>query len=455
MKIIFSLNHFLPGSLAGIEVYTYNLAHHLQQLGLNVLVLIPNFDCDETKEYSYKGIKVIQYAENSTSNREMILGNTKPDGLALYTAILEKERPDILHFQELSAGRGVGIYHVRAAAAMGIKILLTCHLSTYSCQTGNLIYKQQEPCDGIIRTFRCTACVYEARAITGIKSVALQTGAKLLYATGIDTSKLNSSLGTALGFPFVVDKKKQILTELAGLSDTIISLTRWYQHILQENGVPANKIQYLPQGLKESPVVAEHTPASVPVKLVFVGRVSKYKGVHLLIEAMQQLPPDKISLNIFGPVTEDEYAVQCRSYSKNMKNVYWMGSIPSEAVVTMLGGYDLLCLPSTFSEMSPLVIQEAFAAGIPVLASNVYGNAEQVQDGMNGWLFDFKSVASLTEKLMMLINNPAIIDAAKAYIPSTKPFSELAVQHMLLYQKILFQVENNLALTERELPGVK
>jgi glycosyltransferase involved in cell wall biosynthesis len=437
MKIIFSLNHFLPGSLAGIEVYTYNLAHHLQQLGVDVLVLIPNFDCEGAKEYFYKGIKVIQYAENSPSSREMILGTIKPDGLALYAAILEKEKPDIVHFQELSAGRGIGNYHLREAAAMGIKILLTCHLSTYSCQTGNLIYKQQEPCDGIIRTGKCTACAYEARSITGTKSVVLQTVAKLLYTTGIDTSKLNSSLGTALGFPCVVDRKKQVLAELSRLCDAIISLTRWYQQMLSDNGVPANKIQYLPQGLKELAIRTEHKLASIPVKLVFVGRVSKYKGVHLLIEALQQLPPDKVSLNIYGPVTEDEYADRCRRNSKNMRNVYWMGSIPSEEVVTMLGDYDLLCLPSTFSEMSPLVIQEAFAAGIPVLASNVYGNAEQVQDGVNGWLFDFKSVASLKEKLIMLINKPAMIDVAGKQTVAAKTFAELSAEHLQLYQQIV------------------
>lgn len=51
-----------------------------------------------------------------------------------------------------------------------------------------------------------------------------------------------------------------------------------------------------------------------------------------------------------------------------------------------------MSLCSTFSEMSPLVIQEAFAARLPVIASNVYGNAEQITHGENGLLFNFNDV---------------------------------------------------------------
>lgn len=437
MKIFFSLNHFLPDRLAGIEMYTFSLARSLQGAGTEVAVLIPNFDSAQNDTYTYEGIRVICYAENSKSSRKMILGKTVPEGLAAYRAILEDERPDIVHFQELSTGRGVGIYHVQAVAAMGIKILLTCHLSTYSCQTGSLVYKDERLCDGIIRTHRCTACAYHSRGINGAKSVALQAASKFLYGIGINSSNWNSSLGTALGFPFLIDKKKKELLQLSQLCDKIIVLTRWYQKILVANGVRADKIKYCAQGLTGVAVAANKRQSSLPIRVVFIGRVSKYKGVHLLLEAMQQLPADKIQVDIYGPVTEDEYARLCVTLSKNMVNVKWKGIIDPDKVIAMLSGYDLLCLPSTFSEMSPLVIQEAYAAGIPVLASNVYGNAEQVQDGLNGWLFDFKSVPSLTEKLRMLINNPALIDLAKDHIPVTRSFDELAGEHMEMYKSPL------------------
>ena len=437
MKIFFSLNHFLPEKLAGIEIYTFNLAAGVQAAGINVAVLIPYFDARQNDEYYYEGIRVIRYAEDSASSREMILGNIEPNGLAAYISILQREKPDLVHFQEIAAGRGIGLFHVKAVSALGIKIFLTCHLSTYSCQTGNLVFKGEALCDGIIRTHACTACTYHERGITGLKLAVLQPLSKLLYAVGINGSKHGSTIGTALGFPFIIDRKKNALLLLAQLCDKIVVLTRWYQQMLVSNGVMSDKIIYAPQGLTGKPGMTIHRYASLPLRLVFIGRVSKYKGVHLLLEALRELPEDTVRLAIFGPVTEDEYGKHCMELSKAMSNVQWMGSIASDKIGEMLPDHDILCLPSTFSEMSALVIQEAFAAGLPVLASNVYGNAEQVKDGINGWLFDFKSVASLTQKLAMLIADPALVDAAKLHIPATRSFDEIATQHINLYQESL------------------
>ena len=437
MKIIFILNHFLPDTLAGIELYTFKLAGSLQAAGAGVAVLIPFFDSKQSDEYYYEGIRVIRYAENSRSDRDMIMGKTIPQGLAQFKNILEQERPDIVHFQELAAGRGIGMYHLEAVKSLQIKILLTCHLSTYSCQTGNLMYKDEKICDGIIRRSRCTICSYHAREITGIKAGLLAGAAKVLYASGINATGWNATVGTALGFPFLIDKKKQELTKIAALCNKIVVLTHWYGQILEANAVPAEKIFYCPQGLTGSVVKYIGTKAKLPLRLAFIGRVSKYKGVHLLLKAFQQLAPDKILLDIYGPVTEDEYAAGCRQQSAEMPNVHWMGAIASEKVVNILSAYDLLCLPSTFSEMSPLVIPEAFAAGIPVLASNVYGNAEQIKDGVNGWLFDFKDVPSLKKKLETLIAHPELIDAAKKNLPAPRPFDTIADEHVDMYRTLL------------------
>ena len=376
MKIFFSLNHFLPDQVAGTEVYTFSLAHSLQETGAEVAVLIPSFDSIQNETYYYEGIKVIRYAENSENNREMIMGRQAPLGLASYVQIIKEEQPTIVHFHELAGGRGISMYHVQAVHALGIKIVLTCHLSTYSCLTGNLVYKGERLCDGIIRVKECSACAYHARGINGTKSFVLQTASNLLYANGINTSEWNSSLGTALGFPFIAEKKKKDLQLQAGFFNKVVVLTQWYQQILQANGVDIGKIFYCPQGLtgNGNAISPAQRHSSLSIRLVFIGRVSKYKGVDLLLQSLEQLPGDKICLDIYGPITEDDYAKECMELSKGMENVVWKGTIASDQVIPMLSQYDVLCLPSTFSEMSPLVIQEAFAAGIPVLASNVYGN---------------------------------------------------------------------------------
>ncbi len=439
MKIFFSLNHFLPDQIAGTEIYSFNLAKSLQLGGAKVTVLVPFFDNRNDDHYFFEDIKIIRYSEMTESSRDLTMGLAEPQGLRRFIQILAEERPDIIHFHEIAGGRGVGMFHLEAAKSLGIKVVLTLHLSTYTCETGNLIYKEERVCDGIIRPHACSACTYVSRGFGNVSGNALAVIAKGLYVMGLDASKHPSKIGTALGYPFLIRKKKVRLLLLASLADQIVVLTSFYRKILISNGVSPSKITLSQQGLTGRPTIPVMKDTRSGLRLVFIGRVSKYKGVHLLLEALQALPGEGISLDIYGPVTEDAYALTCRTLAVGMQNVYWRGTIESSKVIAMLSGYDLLCLPSTFSEMSPLVIQEAFAAKIPVLASNVYGNAEQIQDGINGWLFDFKDVSSLKNKLELLLRAPQLIDNAKRHIPVTRSFEDVAEQHIEIYDAILQQ----------------
>ena len=87
--------------------------------------------------------------------------------------------------------------------------------------------------------------------------------------------------------------------------------------------------------------------------------------------------------------------------------------------------------------MSPLVIQEAFAARIPVLASDVYGNAEQIIDGENGWLFKYNDLEHLIYTLNQLINNPGLIESAKAKILQPNTFETVAKEHSEIYSAVI------------------
>ena len=64
------------------------------------------------------------------------------------------------------------------------------------------------------------------------------------------------------------------------------------------------------------------------------------------------------------------------------------GAIPLDAIPETLVSFDLLVVPSIWEENSPLVIREAFAAGVPVVASRIGGIPEMVADGVGGLLFE-------------------------------------------------------------------
>ncbi|CAN5385823.1 glycosyltransferase family 4 protein [soil metagenome] len=438
MKIAFCLHHFLPQTVAGTEVYVLNLSRELKKQGTEVVVIIPNLGSNETNEYFYEEIKVIRYAENSVESRQMILGQQMPDGLPLFIHILEKETPSIVHFHELAPGRAFNINHLVAAKERGFRVFMTFHMPHLTCTTGSLFYKAAFACDGMIRRDKCTSCAYHSRGITSnLFNTVLTKTAGLLYGMGIDTSKMNNGPGTALAYPFLIDQLKKNLRLLSDSCDKIIVLAHWYRKILEINEVPESKLIYIQQGLPEGGgSINSSKNNDGRLKIIFVGRISEFKGVHLLIEAFTQIAPENISLDIYGPETDENYVTRCKNMADGMENIQWKGMLASDNRVDTLAGYDILCLPSTFSEMSPLVIQEAYEAGIPVLASNVYGNKEQIADNENGWLFRFKDSNDLASKLKYLVENPSVVVKAKSCLPMPSRFDGIASAHLNVYNNL-------------------
>lgn len=87
--------------------------------------------------------------------------------------------------------------------------------------------------------------------------------------------------------------------------------------------------------------------------------------------------------------------------------------------------------------MSPLVIQEAFAVGLTVIASNVYGNAEQVQHGYNGLLFNFNDAYSLRNQIVECIKDRSLLKRISHNIKPPIDFKYVVNAYHQLYQNIL------------------
>ncbi len=437
MKIIYCLNHFLPTQVAGTEVYVFSLAKAMQKKGYEVLVLIPNFGKPFDESYNYENIKVIKFAEPTVLTHQIIIGKAIPDGVTYFAKILNIEKPSIIHFHTVGGSNGISLHHVREAKKNNAKLITTFHLAGYSCKTNNLLYKKQEPCNGYIDVLRCTSCVYDEKGLSNLKTNILFGAASAAYKLKYDASKWNTTLGTAIGFPFIIEKLKKDLVELCNLSTQVVVLTKWYKKVMELNEISSNKLHYISQGLSGVVPDANANNDYSVLKLVFVGRINESKGLHLLLKAMNEIPSKKISLDIFGPLSDEQYASEWKTFSSSMENVRWMGVIKPQEILNTLIRYNILCLPSVICEMSPLVIQEAHAVGVPVVASNVYGNIEQIIDGENGWIFNFNDSNDLKNKLERLIADPSLIGKAKKNIEPVKSFEVVAEEHEILYKEIL------------------
>ncbi len=440
MKVFYVINHFLPHQTAGTEVYTWALSKQLQQRGIDIKIIIPNYGKKDPGEYIFDGVQVYQYAEPSLVNRSLRMGFRQPDGLSAFEQFLINENPSIIHFHEMAGSNGITLQHIIAAKKTGAKVLFTFHLAGYSCRTGTLFYKDKIICDGLIQIKKCSSCYLHSKGYQSFEPLLLPASI-LLYKQGINTTTWNNKAGTALGTAFIINKLKEDFETLIRSCDKVVALTNWYQKILLLNGVEKEKIALITQALPlsfgdSSLEKKEQSPAVT--RLIFLGRINSLKGLHLLLEALMDLPGDKIELDIFGQTNDEGYENEWRKKTANKNNIHWKGKLLQEEVISTMQQYDALCLCSTFSEMSPLVIQEAFAAGIPVIASDVYGNAEQITNGKNGLLFIFKNADSLREQLLRCINEPSLLNQLKKNITPPRNFSVVADEHFQMYQSLLF-----------------
>ncbi len=431
----------MPMHMAGTEIYVHTLAQGQQQAGHEVAVLIPHFEFYHPgvfrHSYEYDGITVHQYQEyGDPRNRALQSGKRDEASLRPFREVLESVKPDIIHFHEFTRSIGLSVHHLRVAKSTGAKVFFTMHLSGYTCNTNNLI-RGKELCNGKIQEYGCSVCSLKTFFnFPGVLATPIAGAGMLLRSMGLTGKMPAGKLTTLLSMPAAIARISRELIAVSAVTDKMITLSEWYKQMLIENGVPADKIAVVPQALSITGAARPATRNLLPVKplrIVFVGRVQHQKGVHLLVEAMKAFTTDQVTLDIYGKEEDTDYYRQCRSQSQDMTSIAWKGPIARDQVLTMLGQYHLLCLPSAFSEMSPLVVQEAFAAGIPVLASRVYGNAEQVKHGFNGLLFDFNSSASLRQRIAQVVGHPEQLEQLRNNIIPPRTFDWVSAAYLQLY----------------------
>jgi glycosyltransferase involved in cell wall biosynthesis len=432
----------MPLHMAGTELYVHSLATLQQKTGHMVTVVTPYFEYKQSGKYEpsyvYDGITVQQYMEVADpTDRQIIRGHKKPAGLQQFDVLLQTLKPDVVHFHELTRSIGLCVDHVRAAKNAGAKTLLTMHLSGYTCSTNNLVVNNKL-CEGKINVFDCSVCSFKTHF--KIPSWVVTSAS----VAGIALNKLNLSkklpenkLGTLFYMPANIERIRRELQVLIENVDHFVSITEWYKKILIKNGVPEGKIEVIKQALAAPGNIAEkQIKDQLPVKVIFIGRIQPEKGIHLLIEAFKNFNEKEAELHIYGKKEETDYCKMCIQKSSGSSNIFWRGVIKREDVLPELSKYNILCLPSTFSEMSPLVIQEAFATGTPVLASRVYGNEEHVKHEVNGLLFDYKSAADLTNQLRRLVANPTLLTEFKKNIHIPNRFDKVNDRYLELYSGV-------------------
>jgi len=213
-------------------------------------------------------------------------------------------------------------------------------------------------------------------------------------------------------------------------SDAIIALNKtMYKAIVDKAGVRKNKVVIIPNGvdtdffkpgLKRDEVLEKYGLEELKYVL-FVGRVSPEKGVHILLKAFKHVigqASRNIKLVVAGPLSSSFTSSEVSLYAKTLMN-YAERVLPGKVVFTgpadkgvlriLYSNAYCLVLPSLV-EAFGMVIIEAMASGVPVIGSTAGGIPDIVVDGVNGLLFRRGDWRDLAGKLSMLLNDENLRD---------------------------------------------
>jgi glycosyltransferase involved in cell wall biosynthesis len=204
----------------------------------------------------------------------------------------------------------------------------------------------------------------------------------------------------------------------------------------RELGLDPKRIKVSDYGFRPAPRLRRR-PRRAPLQIGFVGTLVWHKGVHVLIEAARRLDPSAYELVLYGDLrTFPDYVAELRRRAEGLP-VRFMGGFDSTATSEIYGQFDLLVVPSLWLENSPLVIHEAFQAGVPVVGSRMGGTVDLVAHGEWGLLYDATSPESLASALASIVANPGLLDEWTARLPEVKSIAQDAREWEATYDELV------------------
>lgn len=454
MRIALVSHHFLPRHRAGVEVYTDGVARELQRRGLDVCVIttddagtripfrVQEDDQDGLPVFSIAHPRVARGPDDSLGYDEV---------LAESRAVLSRFEPDVVHFQHLMY---VGLEAPKAAREVGVPSLMTLHEYWLLCARGG----QMRQADGTLcesaELDQCARCLTDFRfgRTPGEARIAAWC-ARLRRITGWDPFPMlkriqqrrsrSRDAATAPDETAVAELRTWLESReirVRGLLDHVdrfLCPSNFLRDQFIRAGWPAERLVYSPNGVGplEPPPRRPREPSD-PLRIGFMGSIVPQKGPDVLARAHGMLPRARATLALWGSTTADpDYAAKveeaCVPGEANLR-----GTFPGGRAVAALAEMDVLVVPSVWYENAPLVISEAFACGVPVVASRLGGMAEMVDDGRNGRLFEHGSAEDLARVLLELIEQPKVLAKLAAGVVQPRTLADDVDGLVVVYEEL-------------------
>jgi glycosyltransferase involved in cell wall biosynthesis len=425
LRILYVVHGFPPDTWAGTEVYTLGLAQEMKHRGHEVAILTrapapasvaeggpPDFAVGLTE---FAGLPVWRMTHR------LMHGNLRqsyhqPGAEAAFRQVVLKVRPDVVHFQHL-IHLSASLPHI--CRELGVPSLITVNDYWALCSRVQMIRPDGVRCEEN-QGQGCLLCVQEKhyRQIPVARRLLplFRPFVSVLHA-GARVLEMPRLAEYADGFRDMGDRLDFTCGAYASC-DLALAPSRFLRQKLLDTGkFDPHKVVYSDYGTLADDTSAIGGRAEQPVepdskvRFGYVGSLLWYKGVHVLLRAMQQLANRNVVLHVYGdfnPEKEPYHAELAELARACAGKVVFHGHFDNRTIARVYEQFDVLVVPSIWFENSPITIHESFLFETPVVTSNIGGMAELVRDGMDGLHFEVGDAHDLALKLARFCDQPGL-----------------------------------------------
>lgn len=427
MRVLFLANFYPPTHTAGTETYTHNIACELARRGHDVQVVCVG-EWQQGKAYDngvqdslVDGVPVrrihLNWRKAPDPNRYLYDNPLTASYLREWVTEL---RPDVVHLTSCYTLSASVIDVVKEA---GIPLVVTLTDFWFICPSLQLLRGDGTLCDGQTDAWTCLACrLHETRLYQWSLHWLPEALRKQMLTAVSQRPFLNQRRGLR-GRALDMADRKGILQRQIECADHIVApsptLARLMSGVLPD--LPMTQ-QTHGHDLRWTEGLEDERRVSGSLRWGYLGQILPVKGVHVLLDAWRLLPDaNRPSLAIWGEVGQQPaYGRRIRKAAAELDGVTLHGRFPRSQLAAVMNQIDVVVVPSLWYENNPLVIQEAFAAGKPVVASALGGMRDFVAHNESGLLFRPNDPADLAAQVNLLTNEPATYERLKSGIPAVR-----------------------------------
>jgi glycosyltransferase involved in cell wall biosynthesis len=413
MRLLHLIHQYMPDKVGGTELYTQTVARFQIVQGDESAIFTPCATASQFPEPDIvDGVRIYRVPVGQRSPQKVFRHNLRQSRLAeAWAATLKREQPELVHIQHLM---GLPFSLVKQLWAAGIPYLITLHDYYYFCANAQLLTNDRNQlCDGPQLGLNCGRCALARVGLPPLTPLAVPLA------------------------PLFVWRNHQ-LRQIARRAERLIAPTEFVRQLYRQAGFPPEKIQVIGHGIQlPDSLPPKPTTAAESLHIVYAGGLAWQKGVHLLVTAVNQLPHDAVKLTIAGdPDAFPEYSHWLRELAQHPQ-IHFSGKLERSQLWALLAEADILVVPSLWHETASLIIQEAFAAGTPVVASHIGALPERVNDGVDGLLFPPGDDTALQVILARLSTEPALLAQLRQGIRPVRTVEEHLLTLTAVYQELL------------------